>query len=414
MFVPVTIAIQPPKSVKPVPGAPLNLSVTASGAEPLSFQWYVNETNALSDGPEITGSTTSNLTIYPLAPDNAGIYSVVVSNLYGSVTSSLVTLSIPPPTLTILPTLSGVLTPEVTVMGTTASEFAVTNVFFQLDDQGWTAATFLSPTNWSAGLNLQPGTNTFTAYSVDLIGQVSRTNRITIFFTNFATLYLTTNGFGKITPVFPNNSLVEGRNYTLTAVASPGNLFSNWTGPFTSTNNPLTFELDSDTAWQANFVTNFFLPAAGTYNGLFSFSNGVAPQSAGMISGLILQSNGAFRGKLVLAGTNYPLAGRFDITGQGRGHGWPGQRARRPAPGPVVPGTRANEPDHRHSVKHTLVREPPRRIGRTGTVFARIHPAVFSARPRLGGFAARRWLRPGRHPRGRGHVQRRLGRRHRF
>ena len=414
VFVPVTIAIQPPKSVKPVPGAPLNLSVTASGAEPLSFQWYVNETNALSDGPEITGSTTSNLTIYPLAPDNAGIYSVVVSNLYGSVTSSLVTLSIPPPTLTILPTLSGVLTPEVTVMGTTASEFAVTNVFFQLDDQGWTAATFLSPTNWSAGLNLQPGTNTFTAYSVDLIGQVSRTNRITIFFTNFATLYLTTNGFGKITPVFPNNSLVEGRNYTLTAVASPGNLFSNWTGPFTSTNNPLTFELDSDTAWQANFVTNFFLPAAGTYNGLFSSSNGVAPQSAGMISGLILQSNGAFRGKLVLAGTNYPLAGRFDITGQAAVTVRPGQRARRPAPGPVVPGTRANEPDHRHSVKHTLVREPPRRIGRTGTVFARIHPAVFSARPRLGGFAARRWLRPGRHPRGRGHVQRRLGQRHRF
>jgi hypothetical protein len=316
VFVPVTIQIEPPKSVKPAPGVPLNLSVAASGAEPLSFQWYVNETNALSDGPEITGSTTSNLTIYPLAPDNAGYYSVVVSNLYGSVTSSIVTLSIPRPSLTILPTLSGVLTPTLTIMGTAASEFAVTNVLWQLNGQPWADADLLSPTNWSADVNLQPGTNVFSAFSVDLLGQVSPTNRVTIFFTNFATLTLTTNGLGKITPVFANNSLVEGRNYTLTAVPSPGNLFSNWTGPYTTTNNPLTFELDSDTAWQANFVTNFFLPAAGTYNGLFSSTNGVTVQSAGLISGLILQTNGAFSGKLLLAGTNYPLAGRFDLSGQ--------------------------------------------------------------------------------------------------
>ena len=317
VFVPVTIQVEPPKSVKPSPGAPLNLSVTATGAEPLSFQWYVNETNALSDGPEITGSTTSNLTIYPLAPDNAGNYSVVVSNPYGSVTSSIVTLTIPPPTLTILPTLSGVLTPSLTVLGTATGEFGVTNVLWELNGGPLASATTTNQwINWSADVNLQPGTNIFSAFSVDLLGQVSRTNRITIFFTNFATLTLTTSGFGRITPVFPNNSLVEGRNYTLTAVPNPGNLFSNWTGPFTSTNNPLTFELDSDTAWQANFVTNFFLPAAGTYNGLFSSSNGVTPQSAGMISGLILQSNGVFSGKLVLAGTNYPLAGRFDIPGQ--------------------------------------------------------------------------------------------------
>ncbi len=315
VFVPVTIRVEPPKSVTPAPGAPLNLSVTASGAEPLSFQWYVNETNALNDGPEITGSTTSNLTIYPLAPDNAGNYSVVVSNPYGSVTSSIVTLSIPLPTLTILPTLSGVLDPSLTVLGTAAGEFGVTNVQYQLDGQGWADAALLTQTNWSATVTLQPGTNIFSAFSVDLLGQVSRTKSVAIFFTNFATLTLTTSGSGKITPLFVNNSLVEGRNYTLTALANPGNLFSNWTGPFTTASNPLTFQLDSDTAWQANFVTNFFLPAAGTYNGLFSSTNGVTPQSAGMISGLIVQTNGLFSGKLLLAGASYPLTGRFDILG---------------------------------------------------------------------------------------------------
>jgi hypothetical protein len=315
VFVPVTIQTEPPKTVKPVPGMPLNLAVTATGAAPLSFQWFVNETNALTDGPEITGSSTSNLTIYPLAPDNAGFYSVVVSNSYGSVTSSIVTLTIPPPTLTILPTLSGVLNPDLTVMGTAAGEFGVTNVQYQLNGAAWADATLLTQTNWSAPVTLQPGTNLFSAFSVDLLGQTSRTNSVTIFYTNFGVLTLTTSGFGRITRNFTNNSLVEGRNYTLTAVPNPGNLFSNWTGPVTTTNNPLTFLLESDTAWQANFVTNFFLPAAGTYNGLFSTSNGVTEETAGMISGLILKTNGVFSGKLAVAGTNYTLAGGFDILG---------------------------------------------------------------------------------------------------
>ncbi len=316
VFVPVTIQTEPPKTVKPAPGMPLNLSVTATGAAPLTFQWMVNETNALTDGPEITGATTSNLTIYPLAPDNAGNYSVVVSNPYGSVTSSIVTLTIPPPTLTILPTMSGVLTPDLTVMGTAAGEFGVTNVQYQLDGGAWTGTNLLTQSNWSASVTLQPGTNLFSAYSVDLIGQVSRTNRVAVFYTNFGALTLTTSGFGKITRSFTNNFLVEGRNYTLTAVANPGNLFSNWTGTITATNNPLTFLLESDTALQANFVTNFFLPTAGTYNGLFSTTSGVTEETAGMISGLILKTNGVFSGELLIAGTKYTLTGAFDILGQ--------------------------------------------------------------------------------------------------
>ena len=406
VFVPVTIRVEPPKSVTPAPGAPLNLSVTASGAEPLSFQWYVNETNALNDGPEITGSTTSNLTIYPLAPDNAGNYSVVVSNPYGSVTSSIVTLSIPLPTLTILPTLSGVLDPSLTVLGTAAGEFGVTNVQYQLDGQGWADAALLTQTNWSATVTLQPGTNIFSAFSVDLLGQVSRTKSVAIFFTNFATLTLTTSGSGKITPLFVNNSLVEGRNYTLTALANPGNLFSNWTGPFTTASNPLTFQLDSDTAWQANFVTNFFLPAAGTYNGLFSSTNGVTPQSAGMISGLIVQTNGLFSGKLLLAGASYPLTGRFDILGHA-----------------LVSAGPATAPGGQLQVELFLEQAPASQISGTvsntlwtanliaglagaGLPSPQIHHVAPPARRRWSELASGRWLRPGRKPRRHGHSQR--------
>jgi hypothetical protein len=315
VFVPVTIQVEPPRTVKPAPGKPLNLSVTATGAAPLTFQWFLNQTIPLSDGPEITGSTNATLTIYPLAPDNAGNYSVVVSNPYGSVTSSLVTLSIPLPTLTILPTLLNVAAPTLMVQGTAAGEFGVTNIQYQLNGGAWNSADISNQTNWSAPLVLQAGTNIFSAYSVDLIGQPSHTNRVTIFYVTNSTLTLTTSGFGKITSAFTGDNLVVGRNYTVTAAPNPGNLFSNWTGAITATNNPLTFLLESNTALQANFVANFFLPAAGIYNGLFSSANGVAEESAGMLYNLVLNTNGAYSGKLFLAGTSYTLAGNFDILG---------------------------------------------------------------------------------------------------
>ena len=318
VYMPAAIQVEPPKTVKPVPGRPLNLSVTATGAAPLSFQWLLNQTIPLSDGPEITGSTNATLTIYPLAPDNAGSYSVVVSNPSGSVTSSIVTLTIPPPTLTILPTMLNVTTPTLTVQGTAAGEFGVTDVFYQINGGGWnSAATANQWANWSATLPLQDGTNIFSACSIDLIGQTSKTNTVTIFYTTYSTLTLTANGFGSITHSFTSNSLVAGRSYTVTALPNPGNLFSNWTtGAATITNNPLTFLLQSNTVLQANFAANFFLPAAGVYNGLFSATNGVTEETAGLLYNLVLTTNGAYAGRLYLAGTNYTLAGNFDILGR--------------------------------------------------------------------------------------------------
>src|SRR5208283_4934357 len=112
--------------------------------------------------------------------------------------------------------------------------------------------------------------------------------RLTIFYTTYSTLALTTSGSGTITHSFSGNSLVSGLSYTVKAVPNPGNLFFNWTGDIPATNNPLTFLLETDTALTANFVTNFFIPAAGTYNGLFFTTNGVTEETAGMLYNLIL------------------------------------------------------------------------------------------------------------------------------
>ena len=100
-----SITVQP-SSQKVLAGANVTFSVTASGTEPLSYQWQylaAGETNGmwmdLADGDRVSGTTTATLTISSFQPDDAGQYRVVVNNAYGSVSSSnaaLTLLSITP------------------------------------------------------------------------------------------------------------------------------------------------------------------------------------------------------------------------------------------------------------------------------------------------------------------------------
>jgi hypothetical protein len=66
-----------------------SFSVAASGTVPLSYQWSLNGTN-------ISGATSSSLTIPNVVQRNLGTYSVVVTNAFGSATSSNATLSMYP------------------------------------------------------------------------------------------------------------------------------------------------------------------------------------------------------------------------------------------------------------------------------------------------------------------------------
>ena len=62
-------------------------SVAATGAGPLSYQWFLDGT-ALVDNSHVHGSAGATLTISGLQPSDIGAYSVVVSNALGQVTSS--------------------------------------------------------------------------------------------------------------------------------------------------------------------------------------------------------------------------------------------------------------------------------------------------------------------------------------
>jgi titin len=82
-------------------GTAAMFSVAATGPGPLSYQWRKNGAN-LANGNNVSGATTTNLTLGTVGQSDVANYSVVVSGTSGSVTSSIVTLTvIPPPAVTI-------------------------------------------------------------------------------------------------------------------------------------------------------------------------------------------------------------------------------------------------------------------------------------------------------------------------
>jgi hypothetical protein len=66
-----------------------SFSVIASGTPPLSYQWSLNGTN-------ISGATSSSLTISNVSQSDLGAYAVIVTNEFGSATSSNAMLSMYP------------------------------------------------------------------------------------------------------------------------------------------------------------------------------------------------------------------------------------------------------------------------------------------------------------------------------
>ncbi len=91
---PPAIAVQPIDAAF-MPTSNVTFSVTATGTGPLSYQWKRNGSN-LSDGGTILGATTASLSVSNISIANAGTYTVVVTNLAGSATSSNAVLTVGP------------------------------------------------------------------------------------------------------------------------------------------------------------------------------------------------------------------------------------------------------------------------------------------------------------------------------
>jgi|GEM_PF-2244345 len=147
-------------------------SVTAMGAAPLGYRWFTNGTVALIDNANRIG-TTSNVLIIPnpTMADN-GIYTVVVTNNYGSITSAPVALTVSLPGTTVItlqdgpvgitnsPTTSTNLSMPFTV--TAGAKVLVVTLLDKVSTSGGVAPATL---NWN-GQTLTRAVNTFDTASI--------------------------------------------------------------------------------------------------------------------------------------------------------------------------------------------------------------------------------------------------------
>jgi uncharacterized repeat protein (TIGR03803 family) len=85
--------VSEPVSQTVLAGTTVSIEVQVTGDAPLFFQWQENGTN-LADGGNLSGSSTSTLSVASASVANAGTYSVVVSNALSSVSSTSAVLTV--------------------------------------------------------------------------------------------------------------------------------------------------------------------------------------------------------------------------------------------------------------------------------------------------------------------------------
>jgi hypothetical protein len=86
---------QQPQPQQAYAGVKVSFSVATFGSLLVSYQWLENGTNLL-DGGNISGSSSRILTLTNISANDAAIYSVVVSNVYGALPSAGAQLTVLP------------------------------------------------------------------------------------------------------------------------------------------------------------------------------------------------------------------------------------------------------------------------------------------------------------------------------
>lgn len=215
-----------------------NYSITSSpAATGVSFTgWKDADGNLITTNPVLTFTMSSNLNF----------------------TANFVDTARPSLSITNVPSGYTVSNSSCTVKGSASDNLALGNVFFSLNKTDWISAPSANAwNNWSASLNLNPGTNSISAYALDVSGNFSATNTVTILYVPVATLTVRTNGSGSISPVLNGATLRLGQSYTLAATPATGFAFTNWqdgNGIILTNKATMTFAMVSNLSLTASFV----------------------------------------------------------------------------------------------------------------------------------------------------------------
>ena len=301
-----------------LPGTNVTFTAQVSGdTEQVTFQW-------LRNGKAIPRATNDTHTITNVQCSDAGHYAVTIRHAGCAITSATAALRVNgstnatdnPPALTIT-------SPSVeftrvsnnvhTITGTVKEDRGLQGIYLQHGSGPFERVSASS--NWSAMVNLEPGTNTFRIKAVDGCGHESSIVRRTLYYVLTSALTVRTNGNGSVTPALDGQQLEVGRNYMLTATPSNGWAFSHWSGGENSTDGKLTFGMSPNLMLTAHFIPNPFIPLRGQFNGLFCDMNEIRADSAGSFT-LTLTEPGNYSASLVLGGKKLSASGRFNAEGK--------------------------------------------------------------------------------------------------
>src|SRR5260370_32152568 len=97
------------------------------------------------------------------------------------------------------------------------------------------------------------------------------------------------------------------------AVPGPGQVFAGGAGA-ASQSPVLTFVMQSNLTFIANFVTNPFPVVSGNYAGLLANTNDVTPDSSGYFN-LTVSASGAYSAGMILAGQRRSWSGKLSLAG---------------------------------------------------------------------------------------------------
>ena len=164
-----------PTSQNVANGANGTLSVSAVGSPPLNFQWQLNGTN-------LPGGTDSTLSFSPVQTNDSGNYTVIITNSYGAITSSVAVLNVG-------------FAPAISLPATNLTALVGSNVIFSATVTGSTNLVYQWQKN---GTNFANGTG--------ISGATSNLLTLTAVTTNASGAYSlkATNIFGSVTSSVAN------------------------------------------------------------------------------------------------------------------------------------------------------------------------------------------------------------------
>ncbi len=188
----------PPTGQSVVVGASATFAVTATGTAPLTYQWF-------KDGGAISGATSPTLTLTNVQATTAGIYSVMVSNSAGNVTSTpaplTVATTVSPPLLTVQPASQYATSGATVVLAVAATG---TGLGYQWSKDGVAITGAVGPTLTLA----QASAATMGFYSVTV------TNSVGTATSSFATVTISTGGASRLINVATRGYVSAGSALT--------------------------------------------------------------------------------------------------------------------------------------------------------------------------------------------------------